>query len=197
MLKRAIATLVAAAGLCAATASAAATDGSGVRVAKDGVGTYIGNHFNSSPAYVVDVLAASPSLLEISMHAWTTCYPWYEMLNGHPVKLSPAQQKSFAASHGWGVPIPNVQLNPTGTFHKREVIRGSYGSSPTISGQVDGGTVSGTFSATDVDGGGSYHCNDVSFSWSATFDPTSQPDPSIFGFCSRELCYKPSSASDA
>ena len=47
-------------------AAAAAVTGSGVRVAKGGEGAYIGPHMGK---YIAAVLAKSPTLLEISMHA--------------------------------------------------------------------------------------------------------------------------------
>lgn len=165
--------------LLVATAAADAGNGSGVRVARDGVGAYIGPHMGK---YIAVVLAKSPTRLEISMHPWTTCYPTYESVNGQRVKLSPAQQKQFALSSGWSVPFPNVQLEPSGSFQKSETVRGPNGSHSTISGRVVGNKVSGSFSATGIINGGpgGDHCDNVSFAWTATFDPTAQPDPTLF-----------------
>jgi hypothetical protein len=167
-------------GLVVAMGAAAAVRGSGVRVAKAGVGAYIGPHMGK---YIVAVLAKSPTELEISMHAWTTCYPTHERLNGHTVTLSPSQAKSFAESYGWSMPFPNVPLSASGSFQKSETVPGPNGSHPTISGRVNGNTMSGTFSATGIfnAGPGGYLCDNVSFSWTASFDPTAQPDPLLFG----------------
>lgn len=165
--------------LLVSMAAAAAVTGSGVRVARDGEGAYIGPHMGK---YIAVVVAKSPTLLEISMHAWTTCYPTYERVNGQKVKLSPSQAKTFASSMGWNVPFPRVELGPSGSFRKSETVPGPNGSHPTVSGRVSGNKVSGTFSATGVINGGpgGYHCDNVSLGWTATFDPTAQPDPTLF-----------------
>lgn len=179
MWRRKVVLLFGSLALLIATAAAAAGTGSGVRVAKHGVGAYIGPHMGK---YIAVVLAKSPTLLEISMHPWTTCYPTYESVNGQRVKLSPSQQKQFAESSGWNVAFPNVQLSASGSFQKRETVRGPNGSHPTISGQVNGNKISGSFSATGIINGGpgGYHCDNVSFAWTATFDRTAQPDPTLF-----------------
>ena len=171
--------LVSGLGLLFATGATAAVTGSGVRVAKNGEGAYIGPHMGK---YIAAVLARSPTQLEISLHAWTTCYPQYERVNGHLVKLSPAQAKTFAEGYGWNVGFPNVALGPSGSFQKSETVPGPNGSHPAISGRVNGNQVSGTFSATGIfnSGPSGYRCDNVSLSWTATFNPTAQPDPTIF-----------------
>ncbi len=166
----------AAVALATLVAPAGAAHTGGIRVARNGQGAYIGNHFGT---YVVALLAESPSLLQINVHPWTSCYPSYETVNGHRVALSPAQQKSFASASGLNIPIPNVHLSPNGSFHAKETLPGPNGSSPTISGQISGNRASGTFSAKGIRNGGN-RCDDVSLTWTATFDSTAEPDPSIF-----------------
>jgi len=175
-----LALLVGAVALIATAAAAAAGSGSGVRVARHGTGAYIGNNFNVMPRYVVAAEALSSSLIEIDMHPWTTCYPTYELLNGAKVKLTPEQAKKFAADHGWSIGIPKIALSSSGSFHKSETVPGSDGSHPTISGKVSGARITGTFTATGIISSGSYVCDNVSFSWSATFNPRAHPDPTIF-----------------
>ena len=101
-----------------------------------------------------------------------------------------AKSKAFAVtnkrpspSSGWNVPFPNVQLSPVVPSEKSETVPGPNGSHPTISGRVNGNQVAGTFAATGIINGGpgGYHCDNVSFSWTASFDPTAQPDPLLFG----------------
>ena len=122
----------AAVALATLVAPAGATHTGGIRVAQNGQGAYIGNHFGT---YVVALLAESPGLLQINVHPWTTCYPSYETVNGHRVALSPAQQKSFASASGLDIPIPNVHVSPNGSFHATETLPGPNGSSPMISGR--------------------------------------------------------------
>jgi hypothetical protein len=174
-----IALLIGAVMMAAATAAAAGS-GSGVRVAKNGVGAYIGNHYGGMPPYVVTVQAKTRGLLEISMHPFTTCYPTYELLNGKKVKLTPAQQKSFAEDHAWDIGIPDVALSGSGSFHKSETVPGPDGSHPSITGQVSGTRVSGTFSATGIVNNGSNQCDSVHFAWTATYNATATPNPGLF-----------------
>lgn len=162
--------------LLVSTAAAGAVAGSGVRIAKHGEGAYIGGSMGD---YLAAVLAKSTTRLEISMHAWTTCYPTYETLNGKAVKLTPAQQQSFSYGYGWNIPIPNVVLSPSGSFHKTETLPGSSGSHPTITGRISGRHASGTFSATGIRSSGN-RCDDVSLRWKATFDASASPDPTLF-----------------
>ena len=162
--------------LATLVAPAGATHIGGIRVAHNGQGAYIGNHFGT---YVVTLLAESPSLLQINIHPWTSCYPSYETVNGHRVALTPAQQKSFSSASGLNIPLPNVHVTTNGLFHATETLPGPNGSSPTVSGQISGNRASGTFSATGIRNGGN-RCDGVSLSWTATFNSTAQPDPAIF-----------------
>jgi hypothetical protein len=179
MTRTKITLLAVAAGLTVAMVAAAAQSGSGVRLAKNGKGAYIGDNYNATPKYIAAVLGKSSSVLEIAMHTWTTCYPSYETVNGVPQKLTPAQQKNFASNSGMNIPIPNVPLSPGGAFQKSETIPGKNGSHPTISGQVHGNKISGTFTATGIENAGN-RCDNVSYKWTANFDSSAEPDPTSF-----------------
>jgi hypothetical protein len=153
-------------------APAGAAPYGGVRVAKDGQGAYEGtgylpNEFGGMPAYVVTILAESRTKLQIYVHPRTTCYPPHKRL------------KQDAFGSGLPVPIPNVPLSSTGSFHKSEMTKGDFPSSSIISGQIAGNKASGTFSATGITADGGI-CDNVSFAWTAIFEPNAQPDPTIF-----------------
>ena len=167
---------IAALALATPVAPAGATHTGGIRVAHNGQGAYIGNHFGT---YIVTLFAERPSLVQINIHPWTSCYPSYETVNGQRVALTPAQQKSFVSASGLNIPIPNVHVSPNGSFHATETLPGPNGSSPSISGQISGNRASGTFSAKGIRSGGN-RCDDVSLTWTATFNPTAEPDPALF-----------------
>jgi len=91
---------------------------------------------------------------------------------------------------GWNIAIPDVHLR-SGSFHRSGKVRGAHGGSLTISGQIDGDQASGTFSDRGIHDGPA-SCLDLSLTWRATWDPTAEPDPAVFGMCGASFCYNPS-----
>ncbi|HTV10980.1 MAG TPA: hypothetical protein VME20_03890 [Acidimicrobiales bacterium] len=131
-------------------------------------------------SYIVLIMAVSKTMVDVNVHAWTSCYYGYEMVNGKKVKIPPSQREEFSFTHGWGISMSHVQLGASGAFHKSEIVPGQDGSSPTISGKIDGSQASGTFSAAGVHVGPN-QCDSVNLTWKATFDPSAEPNPSEFG----------------